>query len=626
MLSSNDDRSLANETLSGDRLLAAVVHDARWWAACLGLLGLLSAAAMLALPAAIGKAIDEVVAASAASGAGDPVWATARGPLVVAAGLVACLVAVDAASQLVAGAGTARSTGRLRLRLSRHILACGPRVTQRDGEGDLVARLVGSTASTAQAGAVVAGLFAALAVPVGGLVALALIDPWLAVTFGAGMVLVGGTVRAYLRDAHAATTAYLQEQESIATRLVDALAGARTIAAARTTGREVDRVLEPLGRLRRHGFAMWENMARLVLKGEPVVLLTQMAVIGVAGLALSAGRLSAGEMLAASRYSVMAAGIGGVIDELSALTRARAGGQRIAEVLSEPVTTYGRASFFPDSGCLELHGVTAGAGEAAEPPLIDGLDLIVPGGCTVALVGASGAGKSLVAALAGRLRDPIRGEVRLDGVPLDRLDHASLRRAVAYAFERPTLLGASVAESIGFGVQRARPELIREAARAAGADSFIQRLPGGYDAALAANPMSGGERQRLGLARALVSGARVLILDDATSSLDTATEARIAEALTTRMVGRTRLIVTHRAVTAARADLVVWLDHGRVRAVGGHRLLWSDPGYRAIFRPESGEAGPDSLGAGETSSGTARTLALRPDERKDASLEPERVP
>lgn len=581
MLSSNGNRSPGDELRSGDRLLVAIVRDSGWWAGLLVVLGLLGAGAMLALPAAIGAAIDESVAAARAGEAG---WTAARGSLTLAAGLLTALVVIDAASQLVTGVGTAVSTGRLRRRLGEHVLASGPLVTQRLGEGDLVARLVGSTASTAQAGPVVAGLATALLPPIGGVVALALIYPWLAVTFAAGMVLVGGTVRAYLRDAQTATTGYLQAQETIATRFVDALAGARTITASRTTDREVVRVLEPLDRLRRHGFAMWDNMARLVFKGEPVVLLTQVAVIAVAGLALSAGRLTAGEMLAASRYAVMAAGIGGVIDELSALTRARAGSQRIAEVLDEPVTSYGDLTLPPGSGWLELHGVTAGW--EGGPPVVDGLDLLIPGGRTVALVGASGSGKSLAAALSGRLRDPVRGQVRLDGVPIDQLDHGSLRRAVAYAFERPALLGASVAESIGFGIDRPSAERIQAAARAAGADSFIQRLPGGYAASLAANPMSGGERQRIGLARALASDARVLVLDDATSSLDTATEARITAALTTRMNGRTRLIVTHRAATAARADVVVWLDGGRVRAVGNHHHLWSEPEYRRIFRPE----------------------------------------
>ena len=141
----------------------------------------------------------------------------------------------------------------------------------------------------------------------------------------------------------------------------------------------------------------------------------------------------------------------------------------------------------------------------------------------------------------------------------------------------------------------------------------IDRLPGGYSAPLAETPMSGGELQRLGLARALAQEARLLVLDDATSSLDTATEAEIASVLTAHAGDRTRLIVTHRTTTAARADLVAWLDAGRIRALGPHHTLWSDPAYRAIFRPEPSPSLPPNPGPPRAATGAddhrARTRA-----------------
>jgi ATP-binding cassette subfamily B protein len=150
---------------------------------------------------------------------------------------------------------------------------------------------------------------------------------------------------------------------------------------------------------------------------------------------------------------------------------------------------------------------------------------------------------------------------------------------VGCAFERPTLVGATVADAIGPGLRR---EQVEAAAWAARADAFVRRLPAGYDTALVDAPMSGGEAQRIGLARAWPAG-RLLVLDDATSSLDTATEALISDALLGGARDRTRLIVTHRAATAARADLVVWLDSGRVRRVGEHARLWEDATYREVF-------------------------------------------
>jgi ATP-binding cassette subfamily B protein len=470
------------------------------------------------------------------------------------------------------------------------MLEVGPPIAEGSSEGDLVARLVANTATAGRAVVLVAGLAATLVPPVGAVVALALIDPWLAVTFAVGTISVSGAVRRYLRDARAATVGYLEAQGEIANRLVDALAGARTIAAARTADREVRRVLTPLDELGRHGRAVWQNIARLAFRGEPVVLLTQTAVVAVAGVGVAAGRLTPGEMLAASRYAVMAAGIGTILDSLASLTRARAGADRLVELLGQPIVRYGRRGLPDGPGELSLVGVTAGFDGV---PVVSGLDLVVPGGQAVALIGRSGTGKSLVAALAGRLCDPNGGEVRLDGVPLRELSRGALRRAVAYAFERPNLPGATVGDAIGFGVEPASPARIRQAARAARADPFVLRLPDGYGSVLADTPLSGGEFQRLGLARALAHDARLLVLDDATSSLDTATEAEIATALTSEMQGRTRLIVTHRLATAARADLVAWLDDGRIRACAPHHTLWSDPAYRALFRPPAATPATD---------------------------------
>ncbi|NEA25573.1 ATP-binding cassette domain-containing protein, partial [Actinomadura bangladeshensis] len=145
---------------------------------------------------------------------------------------------------------------------------------------------------------------------------------------------------------------------------------------------------------------------------------------------------------------------------------------------------------------------------------------------------------------------------------------------------------------------------LAEAARAARADGFIRRLPGGYDTPLADAPMSGGELQRMGLARAFAHAGRVLILDDATSSLDTVTEMEITDAVLTRFAGITRLIIAHRASTAARADLVAWLDGGRLRALAPHTTLWRNPDYRAVFTTEN--PGPGSE-AGEGSEHVAGT-------------------
>jgi ATP-binding cassette subfamily B protein len=168
----------------------------------------------------------------------------------------------------------------------------------------------------------------------------------------------------------------------------------------------------------------------------------------------------------------------------------------------------------------------------------------------------------------------------LDGVPLQALNRQALRTAVGCAFERPTLVGTTVGDAISHDA--VGPVRTLAAARATHAHDFVSRLPDGYFTPLPEAPMSGGERQRLGLARAWPA-SRLLVLDDATSSLDTATEMQISKTLTEDRHRRTRLIVTHRTATAARADLVIWLDSGQLRAVGAHQDLWQDAAYREVF-------------------------------------------
>jgi ATP-binding cassette subfamily B protein len=289
------------------------------------------------------------------------------------------------------------------------------------------------------------------------------------------------------------------------------------------------------------------------------------------GLLLASHDLTPGDLFAAGRYAVIGAGLGALTGVLGGLARARAATSRIDAVLRVSPLSYGSLSLPDGPGRLEFEDVSVDG-------VLRGLSFAVPGGSCAAVVGRSGSGKSVLAFLAARLRDPDGGTVLLDGVPLPSMSEGELRRAVGCAFEKPVLLGGTVSDAIGLG--RAHVG-VTHAATAVHAHDFIVRLPHGYDTPLAEAPMSGGEAQRIGLARAW-DASRLLVLDDATSSLDTVTEMRIGEALLA--ASRTRWISTHRITTAERADLVVWLDGGTVRAVGSHAALWDDPAYRAVFQ------------------------------------------
>ncbi|MEH0971654.1 ABC transporter ATP-binding protein [Micromonospora sp. CPCC 205546] len=564
-----------------DQLLRRVVRDGGGWTVLLGTVALTGAAAELALPAALGLAVDAAV-----TGDGGTWWPAA------ACGLIAVLMATDILGDVASGYGAARATARLRRRLLRHLFACDVRTVRRHPVGDLVGRLVGQAADAGQAGtAVVLGVVALLP-PAGSVVALTLLEPLLGVTLLAGLVLLTLLMRAFVADASAAVAGYQRVLGDIAGRLLEALGGARTIAAAATADRERDRVLAALPELRGYGLLSWRLLARASARTAAVGPLLQVAVVAVGGYALTVGWLTPGQLVAAVQYAALGAGLGAVLATLNRLVRSRAAASRIAEPLAHPVRPEGSEPLPPGQGELRLRGVGVRAEDGRM--VLDGIDLTVPAGATVAVVGRSGSGKSTLAAVAGRLHDPDAGEVLLDGVPLRRLGPPALRRAVGHAFDRPVLVGETVHDAIGLGLPAgsARPPAdaapatpaVLAATRAAQVADVVARLPEGFRTPLTDAPFSGGETQRLGLARAFPA-ERLLVLDDATSSLDTATEHRIARAVTAGAGGRTRLVVTHRVTTAAAADLVAWLDDGRLRAVAPHRRLWADPAYRAVFAP-----------------------------------------
>ena len=530
----------------------AVAKKAGGWLPLIGFSALLGTLGALALPLVLGRAVDAIVTG------GPPGWFYA------AAGLVVLGIVVDLVDAFAGTACVAGTTAWLRDRLVRHVLAAGPR--HGFDTGDLVSRVSGNAAEAANAGPAVVTVFTALLPPVGSLVLLVYLDIWVAVAFLAGVGLVAVVLRLFTVRTASVVTAYLSIQGRIAARLSESIAGVRTIAAAGTVAREEKRVLAELPALHEQGMRSWRVLSTSASQAAVVGPLVLVAVLGVGGLGLAAGRLTPGELFAAGQYAMLGAGLGGLTSVFGRLARSRAGAGRVGEVLDVPPVPYGTSVLPPGSGALEFRSVTVDS-------LLTDVSFTVPGGSSVAVVGRSGAGKSVLAAVAARLREPTSGTVLLDGVPVTALSHESLRAAVGCAFERPHLVGATVGAAIG-----PAPEA---AATATHAHEFVSRLPAGYDTPLTEAPMSGGELQRLGLARAWPA-ERLLVLDDATSSVDMVTEMRITKTMTDAG-DRTRLVVTHRLSTAARADLVVWLDNGHVRATGPHDQLWAIDDYREVF-------------------------------------------
>jgi ATP-binding cassette subfamily B protein len=263
---------------------------------------------------------------------------------------------------------------------------------------------------------------------------------------------------------------------------------------------------------------------------------------------------------------------------LSAAQRATASGARIFQVLDRaPAMTVAPGAPPLPSGNGRVSFREAGLTfEAAPRPALHDLDLEIDGGETVALVGAMGSGKTSLVSLLPRLYDVTEGSIEIDGADVRDVDPVSLRHQIAVVTDDPFLFSATVHDNIAYGRPDATREQVEEAARAAQADSFIRSLPKGYETLIGERglTLSGGQRQRIAIARAIAADPRILILDDATSSVDASTEQEIKVALRAVMRGRTTFIVAHRLSTIALADEIIVLEDGTVAARGNHDDLF----------------------------------------------------
>lgn len=377
----------------------------------------------------------------------------------------------------------------------------------------------------------------------------------------------------------------IQEMFSdISSRVQENLSGVRMVRAFAQERAELRRFEE----LNRQYIA--QNIKLVRIQGvfdpllEALIGLTFLVVLWVGGYQVLQGRLSIGSFVMFNTYMGMLVwpmiALGWVVNLMQ---RGTASLKRINEILAE------HPAIAPPADPVRLHAVrgeiefrntTVDYGSTLA---LDAVDLRIPAGSTVAIVGHTGAGKSTLVHLIPRLMDPTSGDVLLDGIDLRSLDPEDLRRHIGFVPQESFLFSATIAENIAFGVDSATDAEIRRAAEIAGLAGDIDGFPEGYRTMVGERgiTLSGGQKQRTAIARAILRNPRILILDDALSSVDTLTEERILQHLAGVMHGRTVILISHRVSTVRQADTIVVLSNGRIVEQGSHAELVAAGGYYA---------------------------------------------
>lgn len=331
---------------------------------------------------------------------------------------------------------------------------------------------------------------------------------------------------------------------------------------------------------------------RLSALAQPVVeLISAVAlalVIAYGGALVIGGELTAGALVAFALYvNRFFEPIRDLTLRITTMQQAMASGERILEVIDTPVTIVNAARpvmLRPIRGDIVFDRVEFSYVPGV--PVLRGLTLHIPAGQTVALVGHTGAGKSTIVNLVARFYDVTGGSIRIDGVDVREIDLATLRSQIGWVPQDPFLFSGTIRDNLRFGKLDASDAEIEAAARVIGAHEMILRLPDGYDTNIRerGNLLSAGQKQLISFVRALLANPRILILDEATATIDTATEALIQRGLAQLLQGRTSIVIAHRLSTVKNADLVVVLEHGQVVETGRHdELLQRGGAYHRLY-------------------------------------------
>lgn len=568
---------------AGWALIASTARD-QWPGLVLGMLaGLLYTAGRVAVPLLIQLGLDRGVRD------GEPLlpWSLA----IVGAGLFsACFLGLR---RYLAFRNARVIEARLRDRIFAHVQRLHFSFHDANATGELMSRGNTDLQHFQNFVTLVPLTFGNVLIVVTVTIIMVVLQPLLALMALASLPFVNILGRRFAQELNPAIMRVQQESAELATVVEESVSGVRVVKGfgsepvqARKLAAEADDVHDA-------ALASSEIRARYLPAMELLPSIGLITVLGYGGHLVIDGEMTIGELVSFNIYVLM------LIQPLRMLgmivangQRASAAGVRIAEVLdtAPAIVDVASPTALPEQGALgrvelrevefDYHPEAAGAG------VLQGLSLTIEPGESVALVGATGSGKSTVARLLPRFYDVDGGAVMIDGVDVRSVERRKLRKAVSIVFEETFLFSSSIRENIAFADPDVDLSAVVRAATLAGADEFIRDLPSGYDTAIGERgfSLSGGQRQRIAIARAILADPRVLVLDDATSAVDPTKEHEIRDALGEVMQDRTTIVIAHRPATIALAHRVVLLDEGRIIAEGTHdELLATNARYREVL-------------------------------------------
>jgi ATP-binding cassette subfamily B protein len=479
---------------------------------------------------------------------------------------------------------------RLRERLFNHIVRLDVGYHDHSQTGQLMSR-ASSDLQQLQAFVVmipltISNLFQVVAI----LVLLLTSDPLLALVALAPLPLVNLSARRFSNKIHPAVMAVQNRQAALATVVEESISGVRVVKGFGAEAVQARKLLAEADQIRVVSLEAAKIRSRFLPAIDVLPSLGLIGVLAIGGHRVLRGEMTIGQLVEFnSSVMLLIWPMRNIGQTLATGQRAAVALQRVQHVLSTEtaVADPAQPTTLPTSGPLgavEFRNIRFGYD--AERPVLDRFNVTIPAGTSVAVVGATGTGKSTITRLMLRFYDVQDGSIAIDGCDIRDIRLSELRHAVGVVFEDTLLFHDTVAANIAFSDPHASTERILAAARLAGADEFVDDLPDGYDTMLGERgfSLSGGQRQRIAIARAVLADPRLLILDDATSAVDPSKEHEIREAMATVMRDRTTIVIAHRPGTIALADKVLLLDDGRVAAEGTHdELIASNARYREVL-------------------------------------------